>query len=188
MSIKLDSQRTTLQKTWCRTCMSSLLPIGGQFTPFLYDAEGQIRDKLQRRPMNSRVDQGERRVTRSLEQLIHETVAAQRRLCLPHMAPSINKPSARGDETIWTWTSEENILFPLIIRTHTDLSVFLRCRQRNPPTWSAPIDSSAAQWCEIKGLSCPVCERSTSPLGAGERTLCKQDRQKDQSRRPYLLA
>lgn len=38
--------------------MSSLLPIEGQFTPFLYDVDVQIRDKLQRRPLNSRVDRG----------------------------------------------------------------------------------------------------------------------------------
>lgn len=152
-SFRVSMQSTMLQKT----CMSSLPPIEGQFTPFLYDVEEHFRDKLQRQPLNSRVDRGERRVTRSPEQLIHETVAAQRRLCLPHTAPSINKPSARGDETIRTWTSEENIPCSLVIPTHTDLSVFsLRRRQRNPfSTWSAAIDSSAAQWREIKRVSLP---------------------------------
>lgn len=54
---------------------------------------------------------GGERVTRSPAQLIPETVAAQQGLCLPHTAPSINKPSARGYETIWTWTSEDDSNF-----------------------------------------------------------------------------
>lgn len=169
--------------------MSSPLPTESQFTPPLYDLEVQISDKLQRQPLNRRADWGLLWVTRSPKQWIHETVAAQHPLCLPHTSPSINKVSARGDETIWTWKSEENISFPLDGPAHTDTECFFfHCHQRKTPTWLASIDSSAAQWCEIKRVSCPVCERSASALGAGEHTVCKQDGQRDQSRRPYLLA
>lgn len=173
----------------CRTTWSSLLPIEGQFTPSHYDTEAQIRDKLQRQPLNSWIDQRGapgRKITRAVDSWDCGCITPPLSLT---QAFHNNKPSTRGDETIWTWTSEENMPCFLIIPTLTDQSVFPPLYpQWNLPTWSAPIDSSAAQWCEIKRVGRPVCERSTSPLGAGERTLCKQDRQKDQSRRPYLLA
>ncbi len=152
-----DSLSITVQKMWSQTCMSSLPPIEGQFTPFLNDVGAQIRDKLQRQPLNFWADWGEQQVTRSPEQLIHETVAAQRRLCLPHTAPSINKPSARGDETIWTWTSQENIPFSLNIPTHADMSVFF-----SPLSSAKPSHMIGSDWlfsCTMMrdkegGLSC----------------------------------
>lgn len=142
-----------------------------------------------KQPLNSRADWGEQWVTRSLEHLIHETAAAQRSLCLPHTAPSINKPSARGDETIWTWTSEENILLlsssPL--RGYTQAGVFLCHRHQVCATWLALIDSSAAQWCRTKRWISPWVKGQHLSL-AHAYAACKQGRQRDQSSRPFLLA
>lgn len=108
----------------CRTTWSSLLPIEGQFTPSHYDTEAQIRDKLQRQPLNSWVDQGGapgRKITRAVDSWDCGCITPPLSLT---QAFHNNKPSTRGDETIWTWTSEENMPCFLIIPTLTDQSVF----------------------------------------------------------------
>lgn len=125
-----------LLKCWCYFYLDSLCdlrhvcPVYHQQRANLHLCSMMLKCRLETSSRDnlwtSELTGGEQRVTRSPEQLIHETVAAQHRLCLPLTVASINKPSSRGDETIWTWTSLENIPFSLIIHTHThtDTHVF----------------------------------------------------------------
>lgn len=150
----------------------------GQFTPFLYGVETSFRDDLWTPELTGRSSRSQDQWSSWFMRLkLHNTP----RVC--HMVPSINKASARADETIWPWTTEENIPHFVIILTHTNFSAL----HWNLHMWSAATDSSATQWCEIKRVRCPLCERSTVSLGTREPRLCKQDRPKDKSPRTTFI-
>lgn len=104
------------------------------------------------------------------------------------LCPKMNNPSTRGDETIWTMrTSEENIPFPLLaIPTQAGHSVFLQDRQRK---LSHMIGCDWLVSCTTMRAALRVFVKGRRFFwAAGERTPRKQDRQKDRSGRPHLLA